>query len=325
MGDITDKCSECLSREQTIVFQTFTNENINKKTTQSKRLESSSPYSPIMQYLRSTNTNNSKITSNLKINHKKIYHQINKSHSPYPLMDESQEYPQILHKTNTKIMFKKFQNLNSAQNNYNNKTYFDVNEISSSKSNKNIFSTNLNYEIFKVNNNYIQNTARKTITGKFHKKNHNNEKLLIKFDLDEENKLIKETLKVPKYLKQNFENEHYSSNFSYKKRKAKDKIAKNKKVSTKSDKKHYILTPEQIEAFGRKWYEDKMKKKFPKDGVINIEDIGGEEALKIKKYYFRRKTAGTDSRRRRNYNNCKTIKLWPNIKKEVKLTNLYKN
>ena len=312
MGNLGEKCGECVSREETVILETLQNEN-NKKKYQSKRPESSTA-SKMNQYLCSSNSNNTKTTSFKKLNYKITPRQINKSLSPSKLIDNYPECLQNYKQTNTKIIWQKFQNFNSAQNNFKkNNKYISVNN--NSKSNKNIFSPNLNCVNFNDNINYIQNSPRKIITTEFSKINNNKEKILVDFDLDKENKLLRETLKLPKYLKKNFENEHFTSSFSCRKRKSKNKFLNKNRNSANMDKKVYILTPEQIEEFGRNWYKKQMEQMYPKDDVIRIEDIDEEETLKIQKYYYMKKKSCNDSRRRKKFNNCKTIKLWSNTGK----------
>ena len=55
MGNISEKCRECLSREQTNVLDTFKIETINNKITHNKPLKFTSSSSQMMQYFYSTN------------------------------------------------------------------------------------------------------------------------------------------------------------------------------------------------------------------------------------------------------------------------------
>ena len=310
MGSISERCSECLSREKTFVLYTFKTETINDKITHNKPLKFLSNSSQMMQYFYSTNSNKTKATSALKkLNKKKIWHQIYKSDSSSPLVDLISECPKDLKEINTKIILREPQNLNLTQIKYKtNKKFFITNEKSSSKSDKNIFSKNLNFGNFNEDSSYMKNSALKTNNTKFSKKYNNKEKILIEFDSDEESKLLKETLKFPKYLKQNFESEHFVSNLSCKKRKNKfkDNFIYNNQNCLSIEKKHYILSSNQIKTFGKKWNINKFERIYPKDDVIKIEDIDGEEALKIKKYYYRKKKA-SESRRKKVYNNSNNI------------------
>ena len=134
MGSISERCSECLSREKTIVLDTFKTETINDKITHNKPLKLLSNSSQMMQYFYSTNSNKTKATNALKkLNKKKIWHQIYKSDSSSPLVDLNLEFPKDLKEINTKIILQKPQNLNLTQIKYkSNKKFFIANEKSSS-------------------------------------------------------------------------------------------------------------------------------------------------------------------------------------------------
>ena len=102
-----------------------------------------------------------------------------------------------------------------------------------------------------VSNNEIGQLSNYLINKKKNYKGYKTQKILIEFDEESENKLLKETLKLPKYLKRHFEREHYVYNFF---------VDKNKFYKSLSEKK--LIIKEKIQT---------------NDNCIKVEEINDKE------------------------------------------------